>query len=79
MSEPVCAQKVPYALELEAGDYYWCSCGQSKKQPFCDGSHKGSDFAPKKFTVEQKEKVWLCGCKQSKNAPHCDGAHKDLK
>jgi CDGSH-type Zn-finger protein len=76
MSEPVCAQKAPYALELEAGDYYWC---QSKKQPFCDGSHKGSDFAPKKFTVEQKEKVWLCGCKQSKNAPHCDGAHKDLK
>lgn len=79
MSEPVCAQKAPYALELEAGDYWWCSCGQSKKQPFCDGSHKGTEFEPKKFTVEQQGKVWLCGCKQSKDAPHCDGAHKNLK
>lgn len=79
MSEPVCAQKAPFALELEAGDYWWCSCGQSKKQPFCDGSHKGTDFAPKKFTIAQLEKVWLCGCKRSKDAPHCDGAHKNLK
>lgn len=79
MSEPVCAQKAPFSLELEAGDYWWCSCGQSKKQPFCDGSHKGTDFAPKKFTVAQLEKVWLCGCKRSKDAPHCDGAHKNLK
>lgn len=79
MSEPVCAQKAPYALELEAGDYWWCSCGQSKKQPFCDGSHKSTDFEPKKFTVAQKEKVWLCGCKHSKDVPYCDGAHKNLK
>ena len=79
MSEPVCAQKAPYALELETGDYWWCSCGQSKNQPFCDGSHKGTDFAPQKFTVAQKEKVWLCGCKKSKGIPYCDGAHKSLK
>ena len=79
MSEPVCAQKAPFALELDAGDYWWCSCGQSKKQPFCDGSHKGTDFGPKKFTVAQKEKVWLCGCKHSKDVPYCDGAHKNLK
>lgn len=79
MSEPVCVQKAPYALELEAGEYWWCSCGKSQKQPFCDGSHKGTEFVPKKFTVAQKEKVWLCGCKRSKNVPYCDGIHKSLK
>jgi len=79
MSEPVCAQKGPYALELDAGDYWWCSCGMSKTQPFCDGSHKGSDFSPMKFTLGEKAKVWLCGCKQNKTKPFCDGSHKDLK
>ncbi|TCV85387.1 CDGSH iron-sulfur domain-containing protein [Sulfurirhabdus autotrophica] len=78
MSEPVCAQKAPYGVELEAGDYYWCSCGQSKNQPFCDGSHKDTEFTPKKFTLDEKKKVWLCGCKQTKGVPFCDGAHKDL-
>ena len=79
MSEPVCAQKAPYAQELEAGDYWWCSCGQSRNQPFCDGSHKGTDFTPKKFSLAEKAKVWLCGCKHTKTTPFCDGAHKDLK
>ena len=54
MSEPTIAQKSPIPVEVEAGkDYWWCSCGQSKNQPFCDGSHKGSDFVPKKFTAEK--------------------------
>ena len=78
MAQPEIAQKAPYALELEAGTYYWCSCGKSKNQPFCDGSHKDSDFAPQKFELPEKTKVWLCGCKQSGNKPFCDGAHKKL-
>ncbi len=79
MSEPVVAQKAPYAKELEAGKtYYWCACGKSANQPFCDGAHKGGDFAPLAFTAEKSGTAYLCGCKASKNAPHCDGAHKSL-
>ena len=76
--EPVCAQKAPYAMELDSGDYWWCSCGKSKNQPFCDGSHKGSTFTPLKFTLAEKTKVWLCGCKHSAKAPFCDGTHNSL-
>lgn len=78
MSEPVCAQTTPYAVELEPGEYWWCSCGRSADQPFCDGSHKNTDFEPLKFTITKKTKVYLCGCKRSKNPPHCDGSHNDL-
>lgn len=66
----------PAVLELEAKKYYWCSCGKSDKQPFCDGSHKGSEFSPKAFEVKEKAKVALCQCKKSQNAPYCDGSHK---
>jgi CDGSH-type Zn-finger protein len=76
---PHIAQKAPFAMPVEAGkNYFWCSCGQSKNQPFCDGSHKGSDFTPVKFTAEETKTVYLCGCKNTKNAPFCDGAHKAL-
>ncbi len=76
---PEIVQKAPYPVEVEAGKtYFWCACGQSKKQPFCDGSHKGSSFNPVKFTAEATKKVWLCGCKQTRNQPFCDGAHKAL-
>ena len=79
MADPVIAQKKPYVFEeLAAGDYWWCSCGKSQKQPFCDGSHKGSEFTPKKFTVEKAERAVLCGCKMTKNGPRCDGTHKSL-
>ena len=78
MAEPVCAQKAPYAVELEPGDHWWCACGQSKKQPFCDGSHKNTEFGPLKFTVTEKKTYYLCGCKQSANKPFCDGTHKKL-
>lgn len=78
MSNPVIAQTKPYIVELEAGDYWFCACGKSAKQPFCDGSHKGSGLSPKKFTVDEKRKVGLCGCKHSKNSPFCDGTHKAL-
>jgi len=79
MSEVVIAQKKPCVVELEAGKtYYWCTCGRSQKQPFCDGSHKGTDFVPQAFEAEETKKYGLCACKHSKNAPFCDGAHRDL-
>ncbi|MBL8378057.1 MAG: CDGSH iron-sulfur domain-containing protein [Burkholderiales bacterium] len=78
MAAPNIAQKAPYALDLAAGDYWWCSCGKSAKQPFCDGSHKGSEFSPTKFTIESDKKVWLCGCKHTAGQPFCDGKHKNL-
>ncbi len=78
-SEAVIAQKAPYAVDVEEGEtYYWCSCGRSKKQPFCDGSHEGTSMRPVAFTAEKSEKVYLCGCKKTNNQPFCDGAHNDL-
>ena len=78
MSEPNIAQKAPYAQELEPGTYWWCACGKSKSQPFCDGSHKNSEFSPVKLEITEKSKVWLCGCKHSADKPFCDGSHKGL-
>jgi CDGSH-type Zn-finger protein len=79
MSEPVIAAKVPAPVDVEAGKtYFWCSCGKSTKQPFCDGSHKGSEFTPVKYDAPETKKVWFCACKHSANAPLCDGAHKKL-
>jgi len=79
MSEPVIAQKSPFATEVEAGKtYYWCACGKSAKQPFCDGAHKGSDFAPTAYKAEKTGTVWFCGCKNSAKGALCDGAHKNL-
>jgi len=78
MNEPVCAQQAPYQLELEPGTYWWCACGQSKRQPLCDGSHKGSGFAPVRLDVAETKEFWLCGCKHTARAPHCDGTHKQL-
>jgi len=76
---PHIAQKAPFRAELTAGKtYFWCACGQSKNQPFCDGSHKGSEFTPVKFEAAETKTAWLCGCKQSKNKPFCDGTHKGL-
>ena len=79
MSTPHITQKAPYPTELEAGKtYFWCLCGQSKAQPFCDGSHRGGDFAPMAFTAEKAGVAYLCGCKQTTNAPYCNGSHKSL-
>ena len=77
MDSPDIPQKSPYAVEVEAGkSYWWCACGKSKTQPFCDGSHKGTPFAPVEYTAEKSEKVWFCGCKHSASKPLCDGSHK---
>jgi CDGSH-type Zn-finger protein len=78
MSEPTIAQKAPFNVELQAGTYWWCACGRSANQPFCDGSHKSTDFTPVKLEISEPAKVWLCGCKHSGNKPHCDGSHKKL-
>jgi CDGSH-type Zn-finger protein len=79
MAEPVIAQKSPYPVDVVAGkQYWWCVCGQSKKQPFCDGSHKGSGFEPLATTAENTQKVWFCGCKRTGKKPFCDGTHSKL-
>lgn len=79
MSKPEIAQKSPYAVELEEGkSYWWCSCGKSATQPFCDGSHKGSQFTPLEHKAEKTGTAYLCGCKQSGNGVFCDGAHSRL-
>ena len=76
MSEPVSPQKEPYATEVTAGKtYYWCACGRSNNQPYCDGSHKDTKFQPTAFTAEKTETVYLCGCKKTGSAPFCDGSH----
>ncbi len=76
---PKIAQTAPYAVDVEAGkSYFWCSCGESANQPFCNGSHKGSDFTPMKYTAEKDGKAFFCGCKATANAPLCDGSHSKL-
>ena len=78
MESPKIAAKSPAILNLDPGEYYWCSCGKSKNQPFCDGSHQGTKFTPSAFKIDVKKDVFLCQCKHSKNKPYCDGSHKDL-
>lgn len=69
----------PIAVDVEqAKDYWWCACGLSKTQPFCDGSHKGSGISPQKFTAPRSERVWFCACKKTGHSPLCDGTHNKL-
>jgi CDGSH-type Zn-finger protein len=79
MAEPVIAQRGPFEVEVTAGKtYWWCACGQSKAQPFCDGSHKGSEFTPVKHVAEASGPAWFCGCKHTGHRPMCDGTHSTL-
>ncbi|MFH1000125.1 MAG: CDGSH iron-sulfur domain-containing protein [Bacteroidota bacterium] len=78
MTNPEIPQKKPYLIDMEAGNYAWCSCGKSKNQPFCDGSHKGSEFKPFIQKIDAPQKVAWCGCKHTKNKPFCDGSHNKL-
>ncbi len=79
MTEPVVAAKVPAKVTLDAGkDYWWCACGRSANQPFCDGSHKGTGLAPVKYTAQTAGDYWLCACTQTHKQPLCDGTHKTL-
>jgi CDGSH iron-sulfur domain-containing protein 3 len=76
---PKVPQREPYEASLEAAKvYFWCSCGLSKKQPFCDGSHKGTGLSPIKIQIPVSDTKWLCGCKHSKTKPYCDGSHESL-
>ena len=79
MSEPVVAAKGPIPVEVEAGKtYFWCACGRSAKQPFCDGSHKDTGLEPMRWEAPESRKVFFCACKQTDNSPLCDGSHKAL-
>jgi CDGSH-type Zn-finger protein len=79
MSEPIPAQKAPYQTTVEeVKRYFWCACGRSGNQPFCDGAHKEVGLAPLAFTAEKSGTVWLCGCKSTGGKPFCDGTHKSL-
>ncbi len=79
MSEPAIGGRASIPVDVKAGQtLYWCACGQSKNQPFCDGSHKGSEFSPKQWVAEKDAKVFLCTCKRTGKAPFCDGSHTKL-
>lgn len=79
MEQAVIAQKSPFQVNVVAGKtYFWCACGRSKNQPFCDGSHKGTGLTPVQFKPEESKTVWLCGCKHTGSRPMCDGTHKSL-
>ncbi len=79
MPQPECPQKAPCKVDVEEGKtYYWCTCGKSAKQPFCDGTHRGSGFKSLSWTAQKSKTVYLCGCKATKKAPFCDGTHSRL-
>lgn len=79
-SKPVMAARSPFPIEVEAGkSYWWCACGRSASQPFCDGSHKGSEMRPIKYDATESKKVWFCGCKQTASPGLCDGTHNKLE
>jgi len=78
METPKIAKKGPYVLAVDASSFYWCSCGKSNNQPYCDGSHKGSEFSPIKVEISEPKTVAWCGCKKSSNPPFCDGSHAKL-
>ncbi len=79
MTKPEIAGNAPVEVELEEGKmYFFCTCGRSENQPFCDGTHKGSEFSSHKFTAEKSGKAWLCMCKHTENAPFCDGTHSKV-
>ena len=78
MSDRVIADRFPAVIELEPGSYWWCQCGRSESQPFCDGSHKGTDCAPVELEITEKKRVALCNCKHTGSEPFCDGRHSSL-
>jgi len=79
MGAPTIARKGPFAIEVEAGkSYWWCACGKSRTQPFCDGSHSGSEFAPLEYKADENKTIWFCGCKHTASAPMCDGSHSKI-
>ncbi len=78
MSEPIISQKTPFVQKVQPGTYWWCACGRSTKQPFCDGSHKGTGLGPREVNITEAKTVAWCGCKHTKVPPFCDGSHSRL-
>ena len=78
MSQPNICQRSPLVQKVEPGTYWWCACGLSKTQPFCDGSHKGTEFSPSKVEITEAKQVAWCMFKHSQNGAHCDGSHKGV-
>ena len=78
MAEPKIAARAPFVMDMQPGKYAWCTCGNSKKQPFCDGGHAGTGFTPKIEVIDQAKKVAWCGCKKTCKQPVCDGSHNKL-
>ena len=76
--KPEVAGERPIIEEVEAGEYWWCACGKSQNQPFCDGSHQGTSFEPIKFEVKESRRVAWCTCKQTGKKPLCDGTPSRL-
>lgn len=78
MTDPVRASDTPFGIDVEAGKtYFWCACGRSASQPFCDGSHADTGITPVKYEAEESTSVFFCGCKSTGTAPLCDGSHKN--
>ena len=78
MAEPHIARRSPYVLTETPGERFWCACGRSKSQPYCDGSHEGTGFQPVQVMIDKVHKVAWCGCKHTKTPPYCDGSHAKL-
>jgi CDGSH-type Zn-finger protein len=79
MAEPNIAQKAPFPVDVTAGKkYFWCACGKSEKQPFCDGSHSDTEFTPVAYEADKDRTLYFCGCKRTAGAPLCDGTHNSL-
>ncbi len=78
MEKPIIVQKKSLKLEMESGTYLWCACGASKKQPFCDGSHKGTSFRPEKVVITEKQIFPWCMCRHSEKGARCDSKHREL-
>jgi CDGSH-type Zn-finger protein len=79
MATPQIAQKAPYPVDVQAGKkYFWCACGKSASQPFCDGSHKDTEFTPVKYEAQKDRTLYFCGCKHTAGVPLCDGSHNKL-
>lgn len=76
--EPKCPQNAPYVKQEPPGEKWWCACGHSQKQPYCDGSHAGTGIKPMRVLLEKEGKVAWCGCKKTAKAPYCDGSHSRL-
>ena len=79
MSDPVVAAKEPIAVEVVEGEsYWWCACGRTKNQPYCDGSHEGTGFEPVEYVAPRSRRLMLCQCKRTSRPPICDGSHDAL-